>query len=45
MAIAKEEEVDGVGTVEEINGVVLDLSPFDASDPNITIKAAINISD
>jgi hypothetical protein len=45
MAIMKEEEVDAVGTVEEINGVVLDLSSFDASDPKITIKAAINISD
>ena len=45
MAIMKEEEVDAVGTVEEINGVVLDLSSFDASDPEITIKEAINISD
>lgn len=43
--IASDDSIDAATTPEQILAVTLDLSPFEATNPNVTVKGALAIVD
>ena len=43
--LVADDELDAATSVEEIEVVSIDLTPFEASDPEVTIKGALEIPD
>lgn len=43
--IATDDAIDAAATPEQIEAVSIDLSPFEATNPNITVKGALAIVD
>ena len=43
--IVADDAVDAAVTPEDIQAITLDLTPFEATDPSITIRAALEIPD
>ena len=43
--IVVDDAIDAAATPEEIEAITLDLTPFEATNPSVTIKAALEIPD